>query len=119
LASLASHPFLGWKIIIDNPKDDNELASLIKQNFGSSCIINNMNLQKSGIKELTIKGSDWKDSGDYGNCYLDFAYKILYSPEKHKLMSVILGQECTFGTDPSSPSYKCYDNEIIKSFQFN
>jgi hypothetical protein len=121
---LASHPFLGWKIIIDNPKNDNAVADLIKQNFGSTCIIDSDTLLPSGEHEFAVRGTDWSSDG-FGNCYIDFAYKILYYPQKHKLMSVILGQECTFNNiDPSylskdeMSSYQCYDDTMIQSFKF-
>jgi len=122
LTTLASYPFLGWKIIINNLKDEGELAGYIKQNFGQTCTIESKELQENGNYAITFKGRKIVKDGQGlmdETCYNNFAYKIIYSPEKHKLMSVILGQECTFGTDPSSPTYKCYDDEMIKSFKFN
>jgi hypothetical protein len=117
-----SHPFLGWKIIINDPKDDNEVDSFVKQNFGSTCSIISKDLQSDGNYQIVIKGRDLIENGEGimdENCYTNFVYKILYSQEKHKLMSVILGQECTFGTDPSEQdSYQCYDDSMIKSFKF-
>jgi hypothetical protein len=121
-SGLSSHPFLGWKIIINNPKDDDEMINFVKQNFGSTCSIALKDLQKDGNYQININGKNLVENGVKvmdENCYTNFAYKILYSPEKHKLMSVIIGQECTFGTDPSiSSSYQCYDEEMIKSFKF-
>jgi len=115
-------PFLGWKIIISNIDNDDGISKYIKDNFGSGCLLSEKILENNGIYDIKIKGEDWdKKTTDLGNttCSWGSLYKILYSPEKHKLMSVILGQECTFGTDPSiPPSYQCYDEEMIKSFEF-
>jgi hypothetical protein len=123
LSGLASHPFLGWKIIIDNPKSENEVDNFVKKNFGSNCGIISKDLQEDGNYQIKIKGRDLIENGAGvmdENCYTNFVYKIIYSPEKNKLMSTILGQECTFGTDPSiRSSYQCYDDTIIKSFKFN
>ncbi len=121
LSGLASHkPFLGWKMIIKDITNDNDILKYIKENFGSGCIINNETLQEDGTKKFSIVGNDLSDpNDDWRKCNVDFSYKIHYYPEKHKLMSVVLGQECTFGTDPSIPStYQCYDNEMINSFKF-
>lgn len=117
--------FLGWKIIINNPKSDNEIANLVKENFGSTCVIDSDTILSNGEHEFSLKGSDWNVSDGYGNCPIEFAYKILYSPQKHKLMSVVLGQECKFyNIDPSRlskeemSSYQCYDDTMIQSFKF-
>lgn len=119
LLGLSSHPFLGWKIIINNPKDDSDIADFIKQNFGSTCVISSKTLAGDGIYNIKMKGEDWNTVNGFGNCPINFSYRVIYSPEKHKLMSVILGQECTFGTDPLIlSSYQCYDEEMIKSFKF-
>lgn len=114
-----SRPFLGWKIIINNPKNDTDITNFIKQNFGATCTIESKDLQVNGNYEIRIKGKDVGQNLIDTNCPTNFEYKILYSSEKNKLMSVILGQECTFGTNPSmQSSYQCYDNEMIDSFKF-
>jgi len=114
-----ARPFLGWKIVINNPKNDTEITNFIKQNFGSTCIIESKNLQSDGNYKITIKGKNVGQNLMDTDCLTNFQYEILYSPTKNKLMSVIIGQECTFGTDPSiASSYQCYDEEIIKSFKF-
>lgn len=121
-SGIASHPFLGWKIIIDNLDSDKELSNIVKQNFGSTCTIQTKVLQEDGNYSITFKGRSLVQDGQGimdETCYNNFVYKIMYSPEKKKLMSVILGQECTFGTDPNdTANYKCFDNEMIKSFKF-
>jgi len=114
------NPFLGWKITINNPKNDAEVDTFIKQNFGSTCTVKSKESQSDGNYKITIKGKDVGQNLMDTDCLINFQYEILYSPEKNKLMSVVLGQSCTFGTNPSTPStYQCYDAEMIKSFKFN
>ncbi len=113
----------GWTIIINDIQNDKDLSKYVKENFGSGCAINNETLQENGTKKFSVKGNDFSNpTDDWGKCNVNYAYKILYSPEKYKLMSVLLGQECKFqNSDPTTatPStYQCYDNEMINSFKF-
>jgi hypothetical protein len=116
----AQKPFLGWKIVINNVLNKEEVLKYIKENFGSQCIIQAEFLREDGNYNLTLTGERKEDSEPwYGSCYLGFAYKIIYSPEKNKMMSVVLGQEGTFQTDPEDPSnYQYYEDEMLKSFEF-
>jgi hypothetical protein len=122
LDSLRGGDILGWKITINNIKDDEDILKYIKANFGSTCSIVDKSLQNDGNYQISIKGRDLTENGEVTmdlTCLTNFVYKILYSQEKHKLMSVVLGQECKFGTDPSvQSSYQCYDDTMIKSFKF-
>ncbi len=122
LDSLRGGDILGWKITINNIKDNEDILKYIKANFGSTCSIVDKFLQNDGNYQITIKGRDLTENGEVtmdSTCLTNFVYKILYSQEKHKLMSVVLGQECKFGTDPSvQSSYQCYDDTMIQSFKF-
>lgn len=120
----STHPFLGWKIIVNNPKNDKEVEDFIKQNFGKTCVVDSTSMLKDGNQEINIKGTD-RTNEDLGSCLVNFSYKILYSPIKHKLMSVVMGQECTFNNiNPSNlskdkeSSYQCYDDAMIQNFKF-
>lgn len=122
LNSLRSEDILGWKITINDIKNDEDILKYIKANFGSTCSITDKVLQKDGNYQINIKGRDLTENGEVTmdpTCLTNFVYKILYSQEKQKLMSVVLGQECKFGTDPSmQSSYQCYDDTMIQSFKF-
>ena len=119
-------PWLGLAIMIKNINNDIELNKFIKNTYGPGCFAGEKELWKQeGIYEIRIEGEDWEwepgtDLIDLGTttCPWNYVYKILYAPEKNKVMSVNLGQECTFGTDPSSESFKCYNDEMIDSFKF-
>ena len=116
-----TNPFLTRVIIIKDINNDAELNKFIKDTYGFGCFIEKKEPWKQeGIYEIKIKGEDWDKEIDLGNtsCPFNYTYKILYAPEKNKIMSVNLGQECGFGTDPNSESYKCYDEEMIDSFEF-
>lgn len=114
-------PFLGWKILTSNTKNNSELNKFIKDNYGSGCFAGKKNPWKyqEGVYEITIKGEDW-GRADLGTttCPWNYSNRILYAPGKNKAISVVLGQECGFGTDSSLQPYKCYDEEMINSFRF-
>lgn len=114
----------GWKIIINDITDEKDIDKYIAKNFGEKCIANCYNTHSDGILSYSIKSSvGWSEEDNWGGCDRDFAYRILYSPQKHKMMSVILGQECSFdnvnpGISGNESIYRCYDDEMINSFNF-
>lgn len=118
------NPYLARVFIIKNIKNETDLNKFVKDNYGSGCFVEKKVLWKSqeGVYDIVLKGEDWDKETSLGTtaCPISGDYKILYSPEKGKLMSVGLGQECGFGTDYNNQkTYKCYDKEIINSFKFN
>ena len=120
-ASLNYNPFLTRVFVVKNIKNDTELDKFIKDNYGPGCFVETKELwEQKGVYEIKIKGEDWDKGADLGitTCPWNYIYKILYAPEKNKLMSVNLGQECGFGINYDSENYKCYDNEMINSFKF-
>lgn len=120
--------YLGWGILIKNIKNEEELNKFIKENYGSECFVkdkipkNKISWNQNKVYEIDIGGKDNGEDGINPNCPLHYAYKVLYAPEKNKLVSIKLGQECTFATvtNPAkaSETYKCYDEEMIDSFEF-
>ena len=117
--SYANMFFLGWAVLIKSVKDENELDEFIKQNYGSGCFAGDKkSWEQDGVYEITIGGWDeWEDLGTT-DCPVNYIYKVLYAPEKNKVMLVKLGQECTFRTNSYLVSYNCYDQEMINSFKF-
>lgn len=111
----------GRRILIEDIKNEDELDKFFKDNYGPGCFAGEKELWKQeGVYEIRRKGEDWGPKTNLGTttCPWSNNYKILYAPEKNKLMSVNLGQECGFGTDLNSKDYKCYDGEMIDSFRF-
>jgi hypothetical protein len=112
-------PFLGWTINISDIKNEEDILRAIKDNFGSTCEIKDKIKDEQGNYEISLYGSDWNfNDGLESNCMINYSYRIIYSEGKNKMMSVILGQECTFGTDPNIKPYYCYDENMINSFKF-
>lgn len=115
----AQKPFLGWKIIVNKVKDKEDVLKFIKENFGLQCIIQTEFLKENGNYELYIIGEKKESDPWYGDCSSGSNYKIIYSPDKQKMMTVVLGQEGTFQTNPEDHStYQYYEDEMLKSFKF-
>lgn len=118
------NPFLTKVFVIKNIENDTEINKFIKDNYGSECIAESRNFWKQQTGVYEIKLNEFKDANgndtDLGNaiCPVNYVYKILYAPEKNKIMSIKLGQECSFTTDYNAENYKCYDEEMIDSFEF-
>ena len=120
-------PRLGWAIIIKTAQNEDELDKFIKENYGSGCYVKDkkfreIDYEQSGVYDISIRGE-----GDSMETTLETTscvgawierYKVLYSPEKNKVMSVILGQEPTFWNNPHTPPYQAYDEKMISSFRF-
>jgi len=121
-ASLNSNPFLTKVFIIKDIKNDVELDKFIKDNYGSGCFADSRKLlRENGVYEIEIESEDRDKETDLGTttCPINYVYRVLYAPEKNKVMSVNLGQDCGFGTDYNSEeSYRCYDDEMTDSFRF-
>lgn len=115
-------PFLGWTVLIRTVKNKDDLDKFIKEYYGSGCFaIGKIPWKQEGVYEISIRGENWARKGvdlENATCPLNYQYKVLYAPEKNKIMSINLGQECTFGTNPYSKSYRCYDEEMTSGFRF-
>lgn len=113
-------PFLGWAIFIRDVKDENELNKFIKENYASGCFVGDkISWRQEGSYEVIIRGEDWGEEGTSlgtTTCPWSYIYKLLYFPEKNKIISVNLGQECTFRADVYAN--QCYDEEIVSSLRF-
>ena len=109
----------GWAISIRTVKNDEELDEFIKENYGPGCYAGDRkSWGQDGVYEIRIGGWDqWENLGTT-DCPVNYRYKVLYIPEKNKFMSVKLGQESTFHTDPDTPPYQSYDERMINSFRF-
>jgi len=126
--AVAPKPFLGWAIFVKNINSDTELNKFVKEVFCSKCndcyvVSKKPWTRNQDYYEVLIEGGGMEDS----NCPLNYAYKVIYAPEKHKAMAVSFGQECSFYNKectptgqgcPLPPDYKCYDEEMINSFKF-
>lgn len=110
----------GWKITVKDISVE-DIAKYVKDTFGSSCVVNQLLLGDDGNYRVNIKGTDWSVENGDGNCFFDFASRIIYSPLRNKIMSVVLGQECTFySANPNdTPNYQCYDDAMVNSFIFH
>jgi len=115
-----------WSIAQKDIRNENDLDTFIKEHYGTGgCVVGERKLttRQDGVYEVTINGTDWKNPSDgfytSTSCRIDYAYKLFYSPQKGRAISLVLGQDCTFGKT-SSPE-DCYEEEdrILDSIKFN
>ncbi|MDD3006088.1 MAG: hypothetical protein PHX30_00685 [Candidatus Pacebacteria bacterium] len=115
-----------WIIATAEVKNEQELSAFIKKHYGTGgCSMGEKKLtnRQNDVYEVTITGKDWNTPTDgfsaSRSCKVDYAYKIFYAPEKNEVVSVVLGQDCTFNRTDSIED--CYEEEdrIINSITFN
>lgn len=115
-----------WSISVASIKNESELDSFINKHYGTGgCEAGERQLVsgKDDVYAVTIYGKDWENPGDRltdsKTCKVDYAYKILYAPDKSKAVSVVLGQGCTF--TPADKLADCYELEdkMIASIRFD
>ena len=112
-------PFLAWKIDVIKADNLDDVNNFIKRNFASSCMVGSQTMNNDGVYEIGITGEDWANGGMVNsNCYWEMHYKILYSPEKHKLLSVKLPIDYDFFiSDDSLGGLLDYGQEMAKSLK--
>lgn len=115
-----------WSIATKAVKTDDELNAFISEHYGTGgCIAGTKKPtgKQDGVYEITVSGKDWKNPTDgfsaSQSCKVDYAYKIFYAPAKNKVVSLVLGQDCTFNR--SDKLEDCYGEEdkIVGSIIFN
>lgn len=123
----ALKPFLGWAIIIGTVKNEEELDKFIKENYGSECDAGDKKFWEANYNQLGVYDISVGGESDNSETMMSttscigawtMRHKVLYFPEKNKVMAVNLGADCNFGTNPFSQPYQCYDERIIDSFRF-
>ncbi|MFA5086415.1 MAG: hypothetical protein WC468_02400 [Candidatus Paceibacterota bacterium] len=87
-------PFLGWKIDVAPVSGVDGIGRFIKDNFGKSCSVGNYNLKNDGLEEISIVGTDWPDVNS--SCPREMHYKIIYSSESRRVLSVKKGIDYDF-----------------------
>jgi hypothetical protein len=95
-------------------KSDNDLATFIKDTYGSSCTFTRKPSGQPGVDSLTVVG-DGKDLAT-SDCADDSANAIKYILARKQIVYWDMGQQATFmeGTEPGAD---VYDSDIVTSFQ--
>ena len=103
-----------WHIVTQTVKNDAELTTFIKEQFGSSCNLGEKKLSaQAGVFDVAVKG-DGLDM-EFSNCVLNYMFVLKYSPEKQKVYTFDRGQSTAFFQllDFS----KSYDDVMEESFK--
>jgi len=121
---LSKSNYSGWAIVIKTVENEDELDKFIKENYGSGCEAKDKKFwetdyNQSGVYDISVGGEGDNMKTNLGNTSCAGAwtirYKVLYFPEKNKVMSVKLGQEPTFFNNSHTVAY---DERMISSFRF-
>lgn len=117
---IIAKPFLAWKIDVIKVYNLDDIKKFIKNYFPENCVFESQKINDDGTYDISITGDDWANGGMVNStCPMEMHYKILYSPEKHKLISVKLPVDYDFFVyDDSLGGLKNYDQEMIKSLKF-
>lgn len=116
--SSSDNPFLGAGIRVEKVKNDTELSKFIKDNYGLGCFVGLKNIwnQQAGVYKVGITAENGENAGIDTSCLVNYVARVLYSPEKQKIMSIKFGQDARFYLN--STNYFYYDEDIVNSFRF-
>lgn len=110
--------FIGWRVVVIEVNNLEEVNKFIGDNFGKACVVGSQTLNDKGFYEIGIIGSDWDTVGRIDStCFWELHYKILYSPEKHRLLSIRQGPDYDFFVQNPGGMIN-YDKEMLESIDF-
>jgi hypothetical protein len=99
-----------FALLTKNVNSDKELTDFIKGRYGDGCGVKEKKASNSpGIYNVSIG----PDSGNYEDCFINWAVVIKYSPELKKVSAWDLGQAVNFVLDGEA-----IDMKIVDSFEF-
>lgn len=113
--------FYGWNLAVASVESEAELDGFVKQHYGQGCaVFGREPAAEDGVFDIKLNG--YKDAAgndtDLGStvCPTNYRFELLYAPEKHLALSLVLGQEPTFCVKNFGA---CYDDEMAGSIKFD
>lgn len=104
-----------WEMISKKIHNDHELEAFIQQRYGKDCLLGEKkSTQQEGTYDVKIDG--WR-SPEEGDCFVNYATVIRYSPSRQQVISWNMGQDVNFVTG-TYPNEHVYDDDIVQSFRF-
>jgi hypothetical protein len=113
-------PFLAWRIDVVKVANIDEVKEFVNNYYPKGCIFENQKMNSDGIYDIYIAGDGQTNSEEVDSgCPREIHYKILYSPEKQKLISIKLPIDYDFFVYNDSPGgLEDYGQEMVKSLKF-
>jgi hypothetical protein len=113
-------PFLAWKIDVIKVTNLDDVKEFINNYYPKGCIFESQKINSDGTYDIYIAGDNQVNNENVdAGCPREIHYKILYSPEKQKLMSVKLPIDYDFFIYNDSPGgLDDFGQEMIKSLKF-
>jgi len=106
-----------YRILSEEAFNDQDIESFLKEHFGPACSIGKKTAKENGVIEIKINPNNPEEAFNM-ECLVNFAYVVLYHPDKNKIFSWIIGQEPVFQKQKQGESYESYDEEMLNSFTF-
>lgn len=103
---------MAWLLESKTIANDAELTAFIKERYGKDCGLGEKaETAQKGTFDIYIDGVTSPENGD---CFVNYATEMKYSPVLKKLVYWDLGQDYTFRTATDAS----YDNDVASSFRF-
>ncbi|MFZ3057918.1 MAG: hypothetical protein WA092_02625 [Minisyncoccales bacterium] len=112
-------PFTAWKIDVVKINNLDDIKKFIDDYYHNGCIYGSQQLNKDGLYDIYVT-DDGKTTDENGlGCPGEMHYKILYSPERQKMISVKLSIDYDFFLyEGPSGGFENFDQEMVKSLKF-
>ncbi|MSR86872.1 hypothetical protein EXS70_01730 [Candidatus Peribacteria bacterium] len=106
-----------WELVSKTIRNDTELESFIKERYGKDCVSGQKAMTaQEGTFDVKISGFTPFDDPD-GDCVVNYATVIRYSPSRQQVISWHMGQDVSF-VSGKYPNWYVYDDDVVKSFRF-
>jgi len=103
---------MAWLLESKTIANDAELEAFIQDRYGKDCGLGEKaETAQKGTFDIYISGLTSPEDGD---CFVNYATEMKYSPSLKKLVYWDLGQDYTFRTATDAS----YDNDVAASFRF-
>ena len=111
--------FAAWKIDVIKISNLDDIKEFIDNYYPEGCIYSGQQLNNDNLYDIYIAGDGQTDQNLGFGCPREMHYKVLYSPEREKLISIKLSIDYDFFLyDGPSGGFENFDQEMIKSLKF-
>jgi hypothetical protein len=112
-------PFGSWKIDVVKINNLDDIKEFINNYYPKGCIYAGQQLNNDDLYDIYVGGDGQSDENLGLGCPREMHYKILYSPEREKMISIKLSIDYDFFLyNGPSGGFENFDQEMVKSLKF-